>query len=71
MVVKVDKSKDFIKSGKVLITEYPKPKKKQWNSEKHLQKLKIGIKQKQGGFKINLTWLITKCSVLHLQRDLL
>ena len=27
MVVKVDKSKDFIKSGKVLITEYPKPKK--------------------------------------------
>jgi len=30
MVVKVDKSKDFIKSGKVLITEYPKPKKKSW-----------------------------------------
>ncbi len=28
MVVKVDKSKDFIKSGKVLISEYPKPKKK-------------------------------------------
>ena len=28
MVVKVDKSKDFIKSVKVLITEYPKPKKK-------------------------------------------
>ena len=29
MVVKVDKSKDFIKSGRVLVTEYPKPKKKQ------------------------------------------
>ena len=28
MVVKVDKSKDFIISGKVLISEYPKPKKK-------------------------------------------
>ncbi len=28
MVVKVDKSKDFIKSGKVLISEYPKQKKK-------------------------------------------
>ena len=28
MVVKVDKSKDFIKSGKVLISEYPKLKKK-------------------------------------------
>ena len=28
MVVKVDKSKDFIKSGKALISEYPKPKKK-------------------------------------------
>mgnify|MGYP001487124076 FL=1 len=28
MVIKVDKSKDFIKSGKVLITEYPKQKKK-------------------------------------------
>ena len=28
MVVKVDKSKDFIKSGRVLVTEYPKPKKK-------------------------------------------
>jgi len=71
MVVKVDKSKDFIKSGRVLITEYPKSKKKQWNSEKHLLKLKIGIKQKQSGFKINLIWLITKCFVLHLQRVLL
>jgi len=29
MVVKVDKSKNFIKSGKTLISEYPtKPKKK-------------------------------------------
>jgi len=28
MVVKVDKSKDFIKSGKVLISEYPRQKKK-------------------------------------------
>jgi len=27
MVIKVDKSKDFIKSGIVLITEYPKSKK--------------------------------------------
>ena len=28
MVVKVDKSKEFIKSGKILISEYPKQKKK-------------------------------------------
>jgi len=28
MVVKVDKSKDFIASGKVLVSEYPKQKKK-------------------------------------------
>ncbi len=28
MVIKVDKSKEFIKSGKVLISEYPKPKKR-------------------------------------------
>jgi len=28
MVIKVDKSKEFIKSGKVLISEYPKIKKK-------------------------------------------
>ena len=28
MVVKVDKSKDFIKSGNILISEYPKQKKK-------------------------------------------
>ena len=28
MVVKVDKSKDFIKSGKVLLSEYPRQKKK-------------------------------------------
>ena len=28
MVVKVDKSKDFIKLGKVLISEYPRQKKK-------------------------------------------
>ena len=28
MAIKVDKSKDFVKSGKVLISEYPKQKKK-------------------------------------------
>ena len=28
MVIKVDKMKDFVKSGKVLISEYPKQKKK-------------------------------------------
>jgi len=28
MVIKVDKSKEFIKSGKVLISEYPETKKK-------------------------------------------
>ena len=28
MVIKIDKSKDFIKSGKILISEYPKQKKK-------------------------------------------
>jgi len=28
MVIKVDKSKEFTKSGKVLISEYPKKKKK-------------------------------------------
>ena len=28
MVIKVDKGKDFVKSGKVLISEYPKQKKK-------------------------------------------
>ena len=28
MVVKVDKSKEFMKSGKILISEYPKQKKK-------------------------------------------
>ena len=28
MVVKVDKSEEFVKSGKVLISEYPKKKEK-------------------------------------------
>ena len=28
MVIKVDKSKEFIKSGNVLVSEYPKTKKK-------------------------------------------
>ena len=28
MVIKVDKSKEFIKSGKVLVSEYPKIKNK-------------------------------------------